>query len=407
MKRKVICFLILLLLCPFAGIGWLEYYKTCIPNQIQIIAGNSEKFDFSIPANARVENADAEWNLRQPFTLTADNTGSYEMQVRLFGWIPLKTVQVEAVEEAYIIPCGCAVGIYMNTDGVMVIDTGSIVSADGAEVEPAANILLPGDYIQEIDEEAIADKESLIQRIQESEGRDICLKVKRKDTEIEVKVKPVLAADGEYKAGIWVRDDLQGIGTLTYVAGRKFGALGHGVNDIDTGELVELSHGELRNADVLGIIRGSSGNPGSVTGCVDYSEQGYLGEIWKNSESGIRGNLTDMEALPASVIEEAMPTALKQDIKPGKAWLRSNISGELRDYEIEITKVNMSGTNLTKGLELQVTDSELLNLTGGIIQGMSGSPIIQDGKVVGAVTHVFVSDPTRGYGIFIENMLEH
>lgn len=405
MKRNIVWAFVFAALLPLSGLGWIEYYKTCIPSHIQIIAGDKEEFDFSIPANAEVKTADARWNLQDPFTLTAWNTGSYEMQVRLFGWIPLKTVQVEAIEEAYAIPCGCSAGIYMNTDGVMVIDTGKIPGADGVETEPSESILQPGDYIKSVNGETVSDKEALIEVIKESAGEDLCMDVQRKDAEIEVKVKPVLSADGSYKAGIWVRDDLQGIGTLTYIMGTRFGALGHGVNDVDTGELIRLEHGELRRAGVLGIVKGSSGTPGSVTGCVDYSEQGYLGEIQGNSESGITGIITEPEHLPAFTGGNAIPIALKQEIRPGTAWLHSDISGEMKDYEIEITKVNMSGTNMTKGLEIRVTDPELLNLTGGIIQGMSGSPILQDGKFVGAVTHVFVNDPTRGYGIFIENML--
>lgn len=405
MKRNIIRSLAIAVLLPLSGLGWIEYYKTCIPSHIQIIAGDKEEFDFSIPANAEVKTADARWNLQDPFTLTAWNTGSYEMQVRLFGWIPLKTVQVEAIEEAYAIPCGYSTGIYMNTDGVMVIDTGKIPGADGLETEPAESILQPGDYIKSVNGETMTDKETLIEAIGASEGEALCMDVQRKDTEIEVKVTPVLSADGSYKAGIWVRDDLQGIGTLTYIMGDRFGALGHGVNDVDTGELIRLEQGELRRASVLGIVKGSSGTPGSVTGCVDYSDQGYLGEIQNNSESGITGTITEPEHLPAFADGNAIPIALKQEIQTGTAWLHSDISGEMKDYEIEITKVNMSGTNMTKGLEIRVTDPELLNLTGGIIQGMSGSPILQDGKFVGAVTHVFVNDPTRGYGIFIENML--
>ena len=153
------------------------------------------------------------------------------------------------------------------------------------------------------------------------------------------------------------------------------------------------------------MIKGTSGTPGSVTGIVDYTEEGYLGEIQTNSECGITGSLDQLEKLPIDVARTKVPIALKQEVTTGTAYLRSDISGEMKDYEIRITEIHIGEAHTTKGMELQVTDPELMNLTGGIIQGMSGSPILQNGKLVGAVTHVFVNDPTKGYGIFIENML--
>ncbi|MBP3506442.1 MAG: SpoIVB peptidase [Lachnospiraceae bacterium] len=405
MKRKFCLYMMFFSMLFLAGWGWLEYYKTCIPNEIQVIAGNQENFDFSIPASATVVESNQQWNLQQPFTMTAWNTGSYEMEVRLFGVIPLKTVQVEAIEEAYVIPCGCPVGIYMETEGIMVIDTGVITDANGVEQSPAGTVLQSGDYIQAINGNYVTEKEQLIESIQESQGNDVILTVNRNNQAIEVRVTPVLAMDGDYKAGIWVRDDMQGIGTLTYVTEDQFGALGHGVNDVDTGKLVELEEGELRAASILGITKGTSGSPGSVAGIIDYSENGYLGTIEKNTECGIVGRVEYLEALPDEVDRTAVPIALKQEVELGTAYIRSNISGEMKDYEIQITDIHLGDAHTTKGFEIQVTDPELLELTGGIIQGMSGSPILQNGKVVGAVTHVFVNDATKGYGIFIEKML--
>lgn len=405
MKGKIGFFFILLGLLPAAGWGWLEYYKTCIPNEIQVIAGDKEDFDFSIPASARVVESDQQWTLQQPFTMTAWDTGHYEMEVRLFGVIPLKTVQVEAIEEVYVIPCGCPVGIYLETEGIMVIDTGTIMDVNGMESAPAANVLQSGDYIQAVNGRYITGKEELIQSIQESGGEDIIITLHRNNQSIDVRVKPVLAMDGVYKAGIWVRDNMQGIGTLTYVADYKFGALGHGVNDVDTGKLVNLEDGELRRASIIGITAGSSGSPGSVSGTVDYSVEGYLGEIEGNTDCGITGTITSMERLPEDVNQTVVPVALKQEVQLGEAYIRSDISGIMKDYKIQITEIHLGDAHTTKGLEIQVTDPELLELTGGIIQGMSGSPILQNGKLVGAVTHVFVNDSTRGYGVFIENML--
>ena len=405
MKGKLWFFPFFLSLSLISGWGWMEYYRTCIPNEIQVIAGNREDFDFSIPASARMESVDQQWTLQRPFTMTAWDTGSYEMEVRLFGIIPLKTVQVEAIEEAYVIPCGSPVGIYMETQGVMVIDTGVIVDENGIDVEPASNILQAGDYIQAVNGTLLFDKEQLIQSIQDSEGQDVILTVNRNNQAFDVRIRPVHAMDGAYKAGIWVRDDMQGIGTLTYVTEDQFGALGHGVNDVDTGKLVLLDQGELRKASILGITPGESGEPGSVSGVVDYSESGLLGTIEENTECGIKGSVVSLDNLPEDINQTVVPVALKQEVHLGTAYLRSDISGKMKDYEIQITEIHLGNAHTTKGLEIQVTDPELLELTGGIIQGMSGSPILQDGKLIGAVTHVFVSDSSRGYGVFIEQML--
>jgi stage IV sporulation protein B len=337
--------------------------------------------------------------------MTAFQTGTYEVQVNLLGFIPLKTIQVEAIEEAYAIPCGCPVGIYMETDGIMVIDSGSVTTMTGSEVRPAENILQAGDYIEQVNGVVLGSKEELIEAIENSDGEALILSVRRKEELIEVAVTPVLTQDGSYKAGIWVRDDMQGIGTLTYVTQDSFGALGHGVNDIDTGLLVESSSGELRKASIASIIPGDAGTPGSVVGTVDYSEEGQLGTIEQNTDCGITGTVLDMDVLPDDVAREAVPIGLKQDAHTGTATLRCDVSGEMKDYEIEITAVHMGSAHSTKGLEIQVTDPELLELTGGIIQGMSGSPILQDGKLIGAVTHVFVNNPAKGYGIFVEDMM--
>lgn len=403
--RKILSGTILFSFLPIAGWGWLEYYRTCIPNEIQVIAGNQEDFDFSIPASARVAESNQQWTLQQPFSMRAWGTGSYEMEVRLFGIIPLKTVQVESIEEAYVIPCGCPVGIYMETDGIMVIDTGTITDMHGVEWTPAGNVVQAGDYIQAVDGAYLLDKEDLIRRIQESEGKAMVLTLHRNNQSINVKVTPVLAMDGIYKAGIWVRDDMQGIGTLTYVTDTRFGALGHGVNDVDTGKLVNLEEGELRRASILGITAGTNGAPGSVTGTVDYSDNGYLGSIDENTDCGIIGTLSSLDQLPDDINQTVVPVGLKQEVHLGTAYLRSDISGDMKDYKIEITEIHVGDSHTTKGLEIQVTDPELLELTGGIIQGMSGSPILQDGKIIGAVTHVFVNDSSKGYGVFIENMM--
>ena len=216
----------------------------------------------------------------------------------------------------------------------------------------------------------------------------------------------MVAEDGTFKLGAWVRDDTQGIGTVTYVdMNGSFGALGHGISDSDTGKLVDIRGGELYDTQIMGIEKGTSGKPGVMSGVIYYGKGTKLGEVTANTEEGIFGtvNRRFLERFQS----EAIPVGFRQDVHKGQAFIRSDVSGEMRDYEIEIQKVDHTSLQKNKGMVIRVVDEELLKLTGGIVQGMSGSPIIQDGKLIGAVTHVFIQDSTKGYGIFIENMLEH
>ena len=235
--------------------------------------------------------------------------------------------------------------------------------------------------------------------VNQSGGEEVTLKVKRNEKEISIKVKPVMSAtDHQYKIGAWVRDNTQGIGTLTYTSGENFGGLGHGICDMDTGDLMKIKGGYLMTANVDTIAKGKSGSPGEIVGSIYYKEENLLGAIDKNTEVGIYGSCTQTN-------QKKYKIGYRQDIKEGKAYIISDISGETKQYEIKIRKVSQDSANTTKGMEIEITDKELLKLTNGIVQGMSGTPIVQDGKFIGAITHVFVSDPARGYGILAETML--
>ena len=202
-----------------------------------------------------------------------------------------------------------------------------------------------------------------------------------------------------------VRDDTQGIGTMTYIdMNGNFGALGHGISDSDTGGVVQIEDGALYETSILGIEKGTFGKPGVMSGVIYYGPGSVLGTIHSNTEEGIFGTVN--ERFKQTAKADAIPIGYRQDVKKGTAYIRSDVSGIVKDYEIEIQKVDYTTAHKNKGMVIKVTDPELLAITGGIVQGMSGSPIIQDGKLIGAVTHVFIQDSTRGYGIFIENMLE-
>ena len=236
-------------------------------------------------------------------------------------------------------------------------------------------------------------------------GEAVTLKVNRDGETLPVSVTPAKDASGSYKLGLWVRDDTQGIGTLTYVNGNgSYGALGHGISDIDTADLLEISGGALYKAQVLAVNKGSKGNPGELAGLIRYEERNLLGTITENNKNGIYGQLYTNEENSISL--RKMPAAHKQEVHTGDATILACVDGQVKEYAAEIKRIDLNHEDTNKSFVIQITDENLLELTGGVVQGMSGSPILQDGKVVGAVTHVFVQDASKGYGIFIEEMLE-
>lgn len=317
-----------------------------------------------------------------------------------------KEVSAGTGSENLLIPGGMPIGIYMETDGVMVLGTDEIKSSDGSSTSPAKHLVKDGDYIVGIDEEEVENKQELIEVMQNMSKKTVILHLRRKMEYIDVKIHPAKDEEGKYKLGIWVRDNVQGLGTITFLnANSEFGALGHGIHDVDTSELLEISEGTLYETSIQNIKKGQNGSPGGMEGIIVYNHYNVLGSITSNTETGIYGKIDRVDKVFKN--QEAYPAASKEEIKTGKAYIRCAVSGEVKDYEIQITKIDLHPGEVNKGIEIRVTDEELLRITGGIVQGMSGSPILQDGKIVGAVTHVFVQDSTKGYGIFIENMLEN
>ena len=330
---------------------------------------------------------------------------SYVLSCKILGIIPIKEVHVQEVPKRKVLPGGVPVGIYVKTDGILVIGTSPVNGADGISTEPAKYLLKSGDYIQTVNGERVNTKEELMSKINAYGAEKIVFGIKREGEETEVAVEPVMTGENAYKAGIWVRDDLAGVGTLTYT-GRNgnYGALGHGVSDADTSTLIDMSSGLLYETNIIGIVKGVRGTPGELTGVINYSNQYCIGSVTQNEPTGVYGKIDD---IPQGLEKEKeVEVGYKQEISVGKANIISTVDGERKEYEIEITGVNYNTREANKGIEFRVTDEELLEVTGGIVQGMSGSPIIQNGKWIGAVTHVFVQDPAKGYGIFAEKMLE-
>lgn len=310
------------------------------------------------------------------------------------------------VDSTLLIAGGMPVGIYLQTDGIMITGTEKIKNASGTYEEPAKNLVKAGDYIVAVNGKNVKTKEEVIEELKNESNNFVILKVRRKKEYININTQVVEDEEGNQKLGIWIKDDTQGLGTITFLTSdSKFGALGHGILESETEQIFQISRGMLYETNILNIVKGKKGTPGGVEGVIVYNRYNMIGNITKNDETGIYGKIDKIKRIFTD--EQVYPAATKEDIKTGKAYIRSAISGTMKEYEINIKKVNLNTRDVNKGIEIQVTDEELIDLTGGIIQGMSGSPIIQDGKIIGAVTHVFIQDSTRGYGIFIENMLEN
>ncbi len=395
-KQRYRRFLFGLLILDLLVMGYLgyRYLDRKIPEELHVVRGEEDK------AEALFQSA---W-LECDATIPAAQSGSYTIHCSLLGVIPLKDVKVTTGERENLWVSGEPVGLYMETQGVLIIDTGEVVGADGISRDPAQNIAQAGDYIVALNEEKVSSKKELVEEIACCGGETATLSVIRHGEEISLSLDPVLGEDGNYKLGIWVRDNTQGIGTLTYMRQNgEFGALGHGISDVDTGELLHIQGGALYQTEILGIQKGSKGSPGELSGIIRYSPSNQVGTIDRNCSNGIYGTIGNSEKQQFTWTK--MPVGYKQDMKLGKAQILFELDGQVDAYNVEITKIDMDHEDTNKSFVIKVTDPRLLSVTGGIVQGMSGSPVIQDGKIVGAVTHVFVQDSTSGYGIFIETML--
>lgn len=398
-RKKYRFFVICCLALDLLAIFWLgyKYLDRKIPDEIQISrdSGKSTEDVTEVLSAPLVTFEKA---------VTVSQDGGYILPCRLLGYIPFKEVKVTPVDEQEIYVSGSTIGIYMETEGVLVIDTGEIEDQNGEMKEPAKNLVKQGDYIVSFNGEKISTKRELINDIAGLDGEEVTLEVKREGESVPVSVTPVKDTKGDYKLGIWVRDDTQGIGTLTYVdQNGRYGALGHGISDIDTAQLLNIRNGALYKAQILAINKGSKGNPGELAGFIRYDDRNILGSIEINSKNGIYGQF--YKGAEDGITLKKMPMAYKQDVKTGEASVLCNVDGEVREYQAEIKRIDLNHEDTNKSFVIQITDEKLLEKTGGIVQGLSGSPVLQNGKMVGAITHVFVQDSTSGYGIFIENML--
>lgn len=388
-----------------------------IPGRITVLAGEDYMFSIRIPlqahCNSKILTVSSSQSkpvngLEKPYIIKATEEGEAELDLRIFGIIPFKTVQVRSIENQKVIASGAPVGIKLKTNGIIIINVSGVIMKDGTRIIPAETAgLITGDILKKAGGKDLNSISDLVDVIKNSGGEPIEIIYKRQDTEYRTTITPVKSEeDDEYRIGVWVRDSSAGIGTLTFIDPRNkiYGALGHGINDIDTGSLLQVSSGSLLESTIQGIKKGMKGSPGELEG--DFlNNPRVLGDIRLNCDFGIFGKIDDKKF--NKKWGRLLEIGPHSTVKPGKATILACIDDDkVEEFDIEIQRISKADLSSTKNMVLRITDQRLLNATGGIVQGMSGSPIIQDGHLIGAVTHVFINDPVRGYGVFIESMLD-
>jgi len=417
MKKTVsICIVSILLALAFTA-GGVYSSVSNIPDEIYLTKGEEQTVEFGLPVRTRVSGgavnvvklngntlADIDTaDLTSPIVISPNEQGTADISFDILG-IPIKNIKVTVAEERELIPGGQSIGVLLHTKGALVVGSMEVITSDGTHVDPAAAAgLCAGDIIEKVGDIAIDNAEHLSQVVNALGDKNISLTVLRGQRHFNVNINAVKdAEDGKYKLGVWVRDSTVGVGTMTYIDPEtgEYAGLGHPITDIDTGNLLSVKDGEIVKSQIVEIVKGTEGAPGELKGVFD-AEDGLLGSIEKNTEFGICGKLNaDFDYYEDSI------SATSRDIREGDATLLCTLDKSgIREYGCRISRITGRSAKV-QNFVVEITDARLINATGGIVQGMSGSPIIQDGKLIGAVTHVFVNDPTRGYGIFIENMLE-
>jgi len=402
--KKIIKLLIygLLIVIPLIFVG--IYYTACKLPSVYYIGINDEK-NFSLDlfsVSSSSENKEESAQCLSNRFCFADHLETHHATLKFMNLIPVKKVELVVSQKSEVIPCGTPFGVKLYTKGALVIGTSSVRCLEGFQEPWKSAGIQKGDIIIEANSEKVNNNNDLERIIQTSDGREISFKVMRENNEFECLLTPLRSMeDGKFRIGIWVRDSSAGIGTLTFCEENRkvFAGLGHGICDIDTTELLPLSRGDIVEAIITDTVKGRPGVPGELKGCFINPES--IGQIYANTETGLYGTF---EKVPSST--NKIPVAMKQNVKKGPAKLLATIEGSKPElYNINIDSINYDTTIPTQNMKISVTDTRLLEKTGGIVQGMSGSPILQNEALVGAVTHVFVNNPKKGYAIFAETML--
>lgn len=396
MKKIFKIFTVILLIFLYIYV----YNISVIPENIVLFEG--EKLNLRVCAGLSVKNvanyktALTSSNLNKQ---TINSIGNNTLKLSLFGNIKIKNVNVDVIPNTKVIPQGIAIGMKLYTKGVLVVGMTDIETSQNTKQRPFANSgIEEGDSIISINNKQVTTTDDVINEIKSSEGQNINIKYMKNNQILETSITPV-KANGQYKIGLWVRDAAAGVGTLTFYepSTNNFMSLGHGIVDVDTQEIVDISSGDLVSANIVSIIKGQKDSPGEIKGTI--SNGTTIGKIYKNTNLGVYGKVTNKQTLNLS--DEEISVASRDEIIEGNATIICQLDNNRKsEYEIQIEKIYKDNNKDNKSMLIKITDTNLLEKTGGIIQGMSGAPIIQNGKFIGAVTNVLVKDPTQGYAIF-------
>ena len=337
-----------------------------------------------------------------------NNYNVSNLEVNMFGSIPLKDVKVTVIDDIEVVPIGKIIGLKLYTNGVLVVGMSEIEDCNNNLIKPYQNTdIKEGDTILKINENEIQDIDVLKEVVNKSEGENLKLTILRDGSILTSNITPVKTDDKEYKLGLWVKDAATGVGTMTYYEpnSKSFAVLGHGITDSDTNNLINIESGELVTSKVISIKKGEIENPGEIKGTI--LNQQTIGRVSKNTQFGIYGTLDNLTSLNIDTSKK-MKVALRDEIRIGEAKIICSLdnSNKTKEYSIEIEKIYYDNDYNNKSMLIRVTDPELIDKTGGIIRGLSGAPIIQNGKFIGAVTNVLVSNPEIGYAIFGDLMVK-
>lgn len=401
MKKIISFILILFLIVSLIYISDIEN----IPNSF--IVFNNEELNIKTLFGMKIENSKiySKSNTLQTVMKNIEDDNSVKkIKLKLFG-VTVKEISVNTMEEPEVVVLGNVIGMKLYTKGVLVVGMSEIYGQDSVSYKPYENTgIQEGDTIIEVNNNAICSTDELINCINESKGKTIKLTYVHNEEKKEVSITPVETDINSYKIGLWVRDTAAGVGTATFYdkTSNKIAALGHGILDADTEELIDVSTGELTTVDIVSVIKGESGNAGKIQGVIE--KQTEIGKIIKNTSFGVFARTTNYSIID---YKKTMKIALRNEIKIGEATLLCSLdSNEIKEYKVQIEKIYVDNNVNNKSMLIKINDKELIDKTGGIIQGMSGSPIIQNNKLIGALTHVLVQEPTKGYAIFADLMVK-
>lgn len=393
MKKIKIVITILFLLIIYMYISNV----TLIPKQIVLLEGENYKIRTLLGID-----------VIQTSAVVSENGNTSQVNLNMFG-NTVKQINVTRLENVEVIPVGKIIGLKLYTNGVLIVGMSEIENVNHQKERPYENLnIQEGDTILKVNDLEIQTIENLQKEINKSDGKNIDLTILKEDGTIETSnIKPVKVSNTEYKLGLWVKDAATGVGTLTYYEpnSKSFAALGHGITDSDTDKLIDIDSGNIVTSKIVSIQKGEQGKPGEIRGSI--INQPTIGKVYKNTEFGIYGELTNLSNIKFNYSNK-LKVALREEIQEGNAKVLCSVDGnETEEYNIKIEKIYKDNNEDNKSMLIEVTDKNLINKTGGIIRGLSGAPIIQNGKFIGAITNVLVNSPTKGYAIFGDIMIKN